>query len=61
MNQLHFRREIFELPKVKRFIVSMDGSMMCRFRLIANPDECKYNDIPPLMTESSDSDSESMK
>lgn len=52
------KREIFELPTVKRFMVSMDGSMMCRFRLIAEPQEWQpeYDDIPPLMSTSVESD-----
>lgn len=52
------KREIFELPKVKRFMTSMDGSMMCRFRLIADPIEYQTDDdeIPPLMSTSMESD-----
>lgn len=52
------KREIFELPSVKRFMVSMDGSMMCRFRLIAEPEQWQpeYDEIPPLMSTSVESD-----
>ncbi|UMM22550.1 hypothetical protein L5515_003709 [Caenorhabditis briggsae] len=52
------KREVFELPKVKRFMVSMDGSMMCRFRLIADPEQYQYeyDEIPPLMSTSMESD-----
>ncbi|KAF1762224.1 hypothetical protein GCK72_010486 [Caenorhabditis remanei] len=52
------KREIFELPKVKRFMESMDGSMMCRFRLIGEPDgyQSENDDIPPLMSTSLESD-----
>ncbi|CAL2036419.1 unnamed protein product [Caenorhabditis brenneri] len=52
------KREIFELPQVKRFMISMDGSMMCRFRLIAEPEEYQVDDdeMPPLMSTSVESD-----
>uniref|UniRef100_A0A1I7TMI9 SPK domain-containing protein n=1 Tax=Caenorhabditis tropicalis TaxID=1561998 RepID=A0A1I7TMI9_9PELO len=52
------KREIFELPQVKRFMISMDGSMMCRFRLIGDPEEYQtdYDELPPLMSSSVDSD-----
>uniref|UniRef100_A0A8R1HWP1 Uncharacterized protein n=1 Tax=Caenorhabditis japonica TaxID=281687 RepID=A0A8R1HWP1_CAEJA len=52
------KREIFELPKVKSFIASMDGSMMCRFHLICEPNEdvLREFDLPPLMTNSVESD-----
>ncbi|CAA82576.1 ANK_REP_REGION domain-containing protein [Caenorhabditis elegans] len=50
------KREIFELPKVKRFMTSMDGSMMCRFRLIADPQEVYDDDLPPLMSTSVETD-----
>ncbi|CAI2348264.1 unnamed protein product [Caenorhabditis sp. 36 PRJEB53466] len=50
------KKQVFEMPTVKRFIESMDGSMMCRFRLIGDPEEYNFDEIPPLMTTSMESD-----